>query len=123
QLSHVHSAVAQLITTLADRAEETAEVVAPGYTHMQRAQPVTLGHVLCAHAWAFVRDRQRLDAARDSADVSPLGAGALATSTLGLDPKVAARELGFAKVFDNSMDAVSDRDFLADGAYACSMAL
>jgi len=123
QISLVRAAVAGLVGALADRAEETATVLVPGYTHMQRAQPVTLGHWLCAHAWAFVRDLDRVDAAYENADSSPLGAGALATSTLGIDPKVAATELGFSRVFDNSIDAVSDRDFLLDAAYGCSTAL
>ena len=119
----VLSAVASLVAALAGRAEEHAATIAPGYTHLQRAQPVTLGHWLCAHAWAFVRDLERLDAARRSCNVSPLGAGALAGSTLGLDPSVAARELGFERAFANSVDAVSDRDFLCDAAYACALAL
>lgn len=122
-ISAVRASVATLTETLAARAEETAEAPAPGYTHLQRAQPITLGHWLCAHAWAFVRDAGRLAAAHRSADVSPLGAGALAGSTLGIDPKVAAQELGFSRTFDNSIDAVSDRDFLLDGLYACSVAL
>ena len=84
---------------------------------------ITLGHHLCAHAWSFVRDLERLDAAAASANVSPLGAGALATSTFGIDPRIAAGELGFSSTFENSIDAVSDRDFLADASYACSMAL
>jgi argininosuccinate lyase len=122
-LSDVSQAVRTLVGTIADRAEEHAATLAPGYTHLQRAQPITVGHWLCAHGFAFARDVGRLDAARALADVSPLGAGALATSTFGIDPAVAQRQLGFEDVFANSIDAVSDRDFLADGAYACSMAL
>lgn len=116
-------AVADLVAALADRAEEHAETIAPGYTHLQRAQPIALGHWLCAHAWSFVRDLERFDRALRNADVSPLGAGALATSTFGIDPAVAAGELGFAKTFANSIDAVSDRDYLLDAAYACAVAL
>ena len=123
QIGGVRVAVAELVGVLADRADEHAKTLVPGYTHLQRAQPVTLGHWLCAHAWAFVRDLDRLDAALRTTNVSPLGAGALATSTLDIDPKVAAAELGFARTFDNSMDAVSDRDFLLDAAFACSTAL
>jgi argininosuccinate lyase len=123
QIFFVRRAVAGLIDALADRAEEHAETLVPGYTHLQRAQPIALGHWLCAHAWAFVRDIERLDAALRTTDVSPLGAGALATSTLGIDPKIAADELGFSRTFENSIDAVSDRDFLLDAAYACSAAL
>jgi argininosuccinate lyase len=119
----VRGAVSRLTDVLASRAEEHAATPSPGYTHLQRAQPVTLGHSLCAHAWSFVRDLERLDAAHRAADVSPLGAGALAGSTLGIKPSSAAAELGFSDVFVNSIDAVADRDFLVDGVYACSMAL
>ena len=122
-ISDVRTSVAALIETLAERALEHSDTLAPGYTHLQRAQPITLGHWLCAHAWSFARDLERLDLAFRSADTSPLGAGALATSTLGIDPKIAAEKLGFARTFDNSIDAVSDRDFLLDAAYACSVAL
>lgn len=123
EVAGVRHAIGALVGVLADRAEEHASTLAPGYTHLQRAQPITLGHWLCAHAFSFVRDLARLDLTAKAADVSPLGAGALATSTFGLDPKIAASALGFSKTFDNSIDAVSDRDFLADGLYACSMAL
>jgi argininosuccinate lyase len=123
EIAGVSTAVAGLIGSLADRAEEHATTVAPGYTHLQRAQPITLGHWLCAHGFSFARDLDRLEAARKVADVSVLGAGALATSTFGLDPAVAAKALGFSRTFDNSIDAVSDRDFLADGTYACALAL
>lgn len=116
-------AVAALIEALVRRAEENVGVLAPGYTHLQRAQPVTLGHWLCAHAQAFARDLERFRAAMRAADVSPLGAGALAGSTLGIDPRVTAEELGFSRAFANSIDAVSDRDFLLDAAYACASAL
>lgn len=116
-------AASALIAVLLDRAEGSLDVLVPGYTHLQRAQPVTLAHWLCAHAHALERDVDRLRAAAAAAAVSPLGAGALAGSTLGVDPRVAARELGFPAVFGNSLDAVSDRDFLADAAYACTMTL
>lgn len=109
---------AQLIDTLCSRAEEHVDSIMPGYTHLQRAQPVTLAFHLMAHGFALLRDAERLAAARRSASTSPLGAGALATATLGLDPAVVAAELGFDSVFDNAMDAVADRDFACDLAYA-----
>jgi argininosuccinate lyase len=109
-----------LIASLADLAEEHTDTLMPGYTHLQRAQPVSLGFHLAAHGFAVARDMTRLQAARAAADVSVLGAGALATSTLGLDPKVAATELGCAGVFANAIDAVSDRDFAVDLTYACT---
>jgi argininosuccinate lyase len=99
---------------LADRAAEAGDAYLPGYTHMQRAQPVLLAHHLLAHAWALSRDVDRLLTTRRRLDVSPLGAGALAGSSLPLDPDAVAAELGFNDRFENSLDAVSDRDFVAE---------
>lgn len=113
--------VLDLQATLLDRAVAAGGAYLPGYTHLQQAQPVTLAHHLLAHGWALARDADRLLDARRRADVSPLGAGALAGSSLPLDPPGAARRLGFAAVFDNSLDAVSDRDFAADALYALAM--
>ena len=93
----------------------------PGYTHLQRAQPVTLAHHLLAHGWALARDVDRLLDARRRADVSPLGAGALAGSSIPLDPDGVADDLGFAARFENSLDAVSDRDFVAEALFALTM--
>ncbi len=93
----------------------------PGYTHLQRAQPVLLGHYLAAHAWMLERDAERLRAAYAAADSCPLGAGALAGSSLPLDPRWTAAELGFARSFDNTIDAVADRDFICDLLYACAL--
>ena len=107
-------AVCDLASTLAERADGAGEAYLPGYTHLQRAQPVLLAHHLRAHAWALVRDAGRLADAASRADVSPLGAGALAGSSLPLDPAVAASALGFSATFENSLDAVSDRDFVAE---------
>src|SRR3954454_23489849 len=81
---------------------------------MQRAQPVLLSHHLLAHGWALARDVDRILATRVRVDVSPLGAGALAGSSLPLDPDGVAHDLGFAHRFENSLDAVSDRDFVAE---------
>ena len=92
-------------------------VYLPGYTHVQRAQPVLLAHHLMAHAWAFTRDIDRLLSTIKRADVSPLGAGALAGSSLPLDPDFTAHEMGFAHRFANSLDAVSDRDFVAEALF------
>ncbi len=113
--------VLALQQTLIDRAEQAGEAYLPGYTHLQRAQPVLLAHHLLAHGWALVRDLDRLLAASARADVSPLGAGALAGSSLLLDPAGTALDLGFAAVFDNSLDAVSDRDFVADALFALAL--
>ena len=106
-------AVHELQTVLGRRATEAGDTYLPGYTHLQRAQPVLLAHHLLAHFWAFGRDVDRWRDALERADVSPLGAGALAGSSLPLDPDDVARELGFARRFENSLDAVSDRDFVA----------
>jgi len=107
--------------TLAARADEAADAYLPGYTHLQRAQPVLLAHHLLAHGWALARDVDRLLDARDRADVSPLGAGALAGSSLPLDPDSVAADLGFAARFENSMDAVGDRDFVAESLFALAL--
>lgn len=112
------AACERLAAALGRRAEEQAETVLPGYTHLQRAQPVTLGHHLLAHAFPLARDAGRFHVAAASAGRSALGAGALATSTLGLDPTATAEGLGF-EPFDNSIDAVSDRDFALDFLSAC----
>jgi argininosuccinate lyase len=89
-------------------------VVMPGYTHMQRAQPVLLGHHLLAYYEMFKRDTERLGEVRKRTDTMPLGSGALAGSAYGLDRRLAARLLGFSKITENSLDAVSDRDFVVE---------
>jgi argininosuccinate lyase len=108
------SLVDHLIAVIALRAAETVDVLLPGYTHLQRAQPVRLAHHL--HAWCEMleRDRGRLDDARKRLNHSPLGAGALATTTFPIDREMTASELGFDGVLANSLDAVSDRDFLVE---------
>ena len=113
--------VVALQQVLLERAEAAGDAYLPGYTHLQRAQPVLLAHHLLAHAWALARDVDRLLDARRRLDVSPLGAGALAGSSLPLDPPSVAEDLGFAGVFDNSLDAVSDRDFVAESLFAVTM--
>jgi len=106
--------VLDLEDVLATRAREAGAVYLPGYTHLQRAQPVLLAHHLLAHGQALTRDVDRLVDTLVRMDVSPLGAGALAGSSLPLDPDGVAAELGFTARFDNSLDAVSDRDFVAE---------
>ena len=110
----VGSAVAQLQTALLERAELAGDAYLPAYTHLQRAQPVLLAHHLLAHGWALARDVDRLLSTYRRLDVSPLGAGAAAGSSLALDPDSVAADLGFNDRFDNSMDAVSDRDYVAE---------
>jgi argininosuccinate lyase len=118
-LADVGRSVVGLQRTLLDRALEADAHGAslPGYTHLQRAQPVLLAHHLLAHGWALARDVDRLLDTRRRLDVSPLGAGALAGSSLPLDPDATASDLGFSAAFDNSLDAVSDRDFVAEALF------
>lgn len=117
-LSHRILALQQVLRNRAVEAGIGSEgIYLPGYTHLQRAQPVLLAHHLLAHAWALGRDVDRLLATIDRLDVSPLGAGALAGSSLPLDPAATAADLGFASVFANSLDAVSDRDFVAEALF------
>jgi argininosuccinate lyase len=117
ELAGVAERVLAFQSVLLARAEAAGEAYVPGYTHLQRAQPVLLAHHLLAHGWALARDFDRLVDCRRRLDVSPLGAGALAGSSLALDPVATAADLGFAAAFDNSLDAVSDRDFVAEALF------
>ena len=117
ELRVVAARVVALQQVLLDRASDAGDAYLPGYTHVQRAQPVLLAHHLLAHGWALARDVDRLLATIDRLDVSPLGAGALAGSSLPLDPHGTAADLGFAAAFENSLDAVSDRDFVAEALF------
>jgi len=105
---------AALARALADAAERHLDWPMPGYTHLQRAQPVYLAHHLLAYAWMLLRDRERFAHARAAADVMPLGAGALAGVNFDTDRGMVAAELGFAAVAPNSLDAVANRDFVLD---------
>jgi argininosuccinate lyase len=115
------AAVVGLQEALMGQAERHVDTVAPGYTHLQRAQPVTLGHELGKHVHALARDVDRLRDWDDRAAFSPLGAGALAGSSLPLDPQATAAELGFNAACANSIDAVSDRDFVAELLFVASL--
>jgi argininosuccinate lyase len=117
------AAVTTLQEALLAVADDHFGVVMPGYTHMQKAQPVLLSHHLLAYVWMLERDAGRLRAARAAADLSPLGCAALAGTTFDLDRRTVADELGFSGVTPNSLDAVSDRDFLLDLTYACAVAM
>ena len=121
ELGVVVDRVLALQEVLADRADQAGDAYLPGYTHLQRAQPVLLAHHLLAHGWALARDVDRLLDCRRRLDVSPLGAGALAGSSLPLDPAGVAADLGFDRAFDNSLDAVSDRDFVAEALFALAL--
>jgi argininosuccinate lyase len=117
--SAVVGEVARAAEALAAKAHGHAAWVMPGYTHLQRAQPVTIGHHLLAHAEPLLRDAERFRQAYASADEMPLGSGALAGTTLPLLREAVAKELGFQRLTANSMDAVADRDFALDLVYAC----
>lgn len=103
-----------LLAVLLEKAEEHAQVIIPGYTHLQQAQPISMGHYWMAHFEAFSRDRRRLRFALESLEDCPLGSGALAGSTLPLDRFATASELSFARPSDNSLDSVGQRDYMAD---------
>ncbi len=116
-LGDVAARILVLQEVLLARAVAAGDTYLPGYTHLQRAQPVLLAHHLLAHAWSFARDIDRLLATICRLDVSPLGAGALAGSSLPLDPSFTADLLGFSRAFENSLDAVSDRDYVAEAVF------
>jgi argininosuccinate lyase len=115
------SRLAELQTALITQAEACGDTPAPGMTHLQHAQPVLFAHQLLAHVQAFARDAARLRDWDKRAAVSPLGAGALAGSSLPIDPRAFAAELGFDSAAANSMDAVSDRDFAAEFCFAAAL--
>jgi argininosuccinate lyase len=117
----IRAALKNAIVVLLDRAEEHAETLTAGFTHLQRAQPVTLGYALVAWAAALSRDRGRFSDALTRLNECPLGSGALAGTTLPLDREVVARDLGFARPALNAMDAVADRDFALELAAACAI--
>ncbi|HTU74107.1 MAG TPA: argininosuccinate lyase [Trebonia sp.] len=115
------SRIAELQTALISQAEACGDTPAPGMTHLQHAQPVLFAHQLLAHVQAFARDAARLMDWDKRAAVSPLGAGALAGSSLPIDPQLFAAELGFSCAAPNSMDAVADRDFAAEFCFAAAL--
>jgi argininosuccinate lyase len=114
-------AVADVVDGLSDLAERGLDVILPGYTHLQQGQPVRGGHWALSHAWPLLRDRDRFLHAAESAAVLPLGSGALAGCPFPVDREALARELGFRAVSENSMDAVSDRDWAAELLFAASL--
>ena len=120
-IDEVLELIERLQRTLLAHAEQAGDAYLPGYTHLQQAQPVALSHHLLAHGWALARDAERLVDARKRTNVSVLGAGALAGSSLPLDPEKSAAYLGFDAVFDNSLDGVADRDFVAEALFALSL--
>ena len=114
EIAAAEQLLCSLIKLIAEIAEREIDAVMPGYTHMQTAQPVRFSHHIMAYAWMFTRDLDRLLLAKKSSDVMPLGAGALAGVNYKTDREFLRKELGFSEVTSNSMDTVSDRDFMLD---------
>lgn len=118
---HVAGLVTELQSALLQKAKEYADAPAPGFTHLQHAQPVLFGHEIAKHVHAFARDLDRINDWLGRTSFSPLGAGALAGSSLPLDPEATASILGFNGAIGNSIDAVSDRDFVAEALFILAM--
>ena len=121
RVQQLDGCLAELMFALAELAERQASTAMPGYTHLQRAQIITVGHHALAYVEMLARDRERLAQASKRLDCSPLGSGALAGSFLPVDRKALARDLGFAGITRNSLDAVSDRDFVAELLFVASL--
>lgn len=117
----LYAQLTELISVLCKKAEQYADAVMPGYTHLQRAQPITFGHHLLAYAEMLLRDKERLKDAKKRMNVCPLGACALAGTTYNTDREMTARDLGFSGAMQNSLDAVSDRDFCMELAAMLSI--
>ena len=120
-LLQIADSITQLQSALLAKAKEYADAPAPGFTHLQHAQPILFGHELAKHVHAFARDLDRINDWLARTSYSPLGAGALAGSSLPLKPEVTAKELGFTAAIGNSIDAVSDRDFVAEALFILAM--
>ena len=120
-LPHLDEAIKGLESVLLELAEAHQTTLMPGYTHLQRAQPVTFSHWLLSHFWPFQRDRERLGNLRDRVAVCPLGSAALAGTAFPIDRVSLAQALGFVQASQNSIDGVSDRDFVAEYLFCCSL--
>jgi argininosuccinate lyase len=121
EIAELSAGLRSLQTALLNLSEQHVDVVMPGYTHLQRAQPIFLAHYLLAQIEAFERDAERLRDCNARTDVLPLGSGALAGSTIVLDRELMAQQLGFARVSQNSLDAVGDRDFVCEFLFCLAM--
>jgi len=121
ELGRIRESLTGILEVILDRAIESLDILVPGYTHLQRAQPVRLAHHLLAYFEMFLRDRERLVQLLERVSVMPLGAGALAGTSFSIDPSYVATNLRFSRVFANSMDAVSDRDFVIECSFVASL--
>ena len=120
-IDHLFTLGTALQRSLLSQAENNAAVIVPGYTHLQRGQPVTIGHHILAYIEMLERDKLRLRDCRKRLNICPLGSGAIAGSTINLDRHAIAQELGFEGVTTNSMDAIADRDYIAELLFALSL--
>ena len=118
---HIENMIKELITVLCNKAENHTTTVMPGYTHLQRAQPITFAHHILSYAQMFLRDLSRIEDAKKRMDDMPLGSGALASTTYKIDREITAKLLGFNSVTANSLDSVSDRDYCMELASALSI--
>lgn len=123
EISNLRGYLAQLIHSAVERAAAEIDLLMPGYTHLQPAQPVRWSHWLLSHAWMWQRDMQRLDDLLSRVNMLPLGSGALAGHPFGIDRQALAADLGFAGVTPNSLDGVSDRDFIAEFLFWASLTM
>ncbi|WKA56427.1 argininosuccinate lyase [Planococcus shixiaomingii] len=121
RVKEIIEAVAAFQGAIVEQAEAHVETIVPGYTHLQRAQPISFGHHLLTYFWMLERDKARLAESLKRIDVSPLGAGAMSGTTFPIDRELAASFLGFSGVYENSLDAVSDRDFIVEFLSNASM--
>src|SRR6476659_1493416 len=119
----LQDSIARLVGALARQAAAARDALMPAFTHFRPAQPVLVAHFFLSHAFPLIRDHARLAAARDECDALPLGSGAIAGTAYAIDVDALARDLGFSRIVDNSMDASSDRDLAAAFLFACSLAM
>lgn len=121
EIERVQSLISSLQSSLCHSAAQQLDTLFPGYTHVRRAQPISFAHYLLSFFWMLQRDRERFGDAKKRASVLPLGAGALAGNPFSIDRAFLARELGFDRISENSLDAVSDRDFIAEFLFAAAL--
>jgi argininosuccinate lyase len=123
ELGHTDGNLLRLLNSFVSKAEKETKTIMPGYTHMQKAQVITFAHYLMAYFYMLKRDRERMQEAMKRIDVLPLGSGAIAGSTMPLDREFVRKRLKFSKISENSMDAVSDRDFVLDAVFSIAMVM
>jgi len=122
-LDRINRRLARLMDMFVDQAEKNITGIMPGFTHLQPGQPILVAHHLLAYAWMLSRDRERFRDVSERTNISPLGAAAMAGTSFPIDRQWVARELGFSGVTENSMDAVSDRDFLVEFLSSASLVM